>query len=64
MYPHSLDVYKRQIKHPIKLELYKSIFFSHKCYKNAWPQQKDAIPGQMDLFNKAETAADSSAPEP
>ncbi len=23
------------IKHPIKLELHKSIFFSHKCYKNA-----------------------------
>ena len=26
--------------------------------------RKDAIPGQMDLFNEAETAADSSAPEP
>ena len=28
------------IKHPIKLELHKSIFFSHKCYKmldhNKW----------------------------
>ena len=23
------------IKHHIKLELHKSIFFSHKCYKNA-----------------------------
>ena len=23
------------IKHPIKLELHKSIFFSCKCYKNA-----------------------------
>ena len=54
------------IKHHIKLELHKSIFFSHKCYKNAWPQQdvlalRQAAKQAFDEYVK-EHGKDSSLP--